>query len=147
VRLGHYCRSNGLRQDPRTIIGPTPDLVNERLKALVEQDAAVKRAAADYERLQAAADEETSKWEVSALAFYSAKQRRFGKVEHVVVDGQLTQWTPPGTPTLADLSRLDEAENQAQHLRDHAGEKAIKARQALDTARAKARRRLSHQAS
>lgn len=139
VPMGFWCLMVGLKQDPRTIIGPAPD----PLKQIVEETREVKRAAETYERKVAEADKATSAWEQAALAHYRAKQRRYESSRTVLVDGLPAEWAPPGTPTAGELRQLEAIGDEGNTLRQHAAEQVVKARMALDAARARARRQLS----
>jgi hypothetical protein len=140
---GDFCLQHGLREDPRRIIGPAPD----PLKPLIEQDRAVRKALAEFERLTAAADREVDKWEQIALEHLEAVRLNREHRQEVVVDGRLIAWVPANVPTLPEIRQLEERAAQAMIVRQHAAEQAIKARQALDGARARARARLERQAS
>jgi hypothetical protein len=142
VSNGFWCQQVGLKFDMRRLLGqPPPDILAD----LVEQDRSVKKALAEYERLTAEADRLTDQWERLALEELTAKRRRLANKQEVVVDGRLVSWSPPGTPTPGDIRQLTERQEQANLVREHAAEQALKARRALEVARARARARLKRE--
>jgi hypothetical protein len=142
--MGAYCMQYGLKEDPRRIIAPTRPV--DPYAGQIEQDRHVRRAAAEY---QAAAEEA----ERMMTAFHNAARdeqhaiaARAAVKQDLSVDGSLIEWVPPGAPSRHDLARLAEAREQADIWRQHVGDIAIKARQALEVARRNARRRLAAKA-
>jgi hypothetical protein len=140
VAKGYWCQAAGLFEDTSRTMMPTPV---DPIKEAAEQDREVKNALAAYQRATAADEQATAAFEAAALAHYRAKQRRYADGQTIYsVDGMPFTVAPPGASD-ADMQRLSAAQDQANTLREHAAMQAIKARQQLDAARARARRKLS----
>lgn len=139
TEAGHYwCQQAGLVIDPTRLLGQAIDPI----KAAVEADPAVRKALAELARLEANADVAVARWESVALEEWRANQRRRQDSQDVVVNGELISIRPQGSSD-GELRQLADALTAADETRRAAANKAIKARQELDAARARARRRLA----
>lgn len=137
VGLGEFCIVKGLAEDPSRIRATTP-APNPR----VERDREVAAALAAVSSAMKAADSATAAWEAAALRGWQTRARRVSGRQIFSVGGMLTEVIPPGA-TDADLRRLAEAEAEADMIRRQAGENVVKARQALEDARARVRGKLA----
>lgn len=135
--LGEYCAVYGLREDPSRIRPSSPG-VDPR----IEQNPEVRAAAAVWASAAQRAADATARWEEAALTRWQTKGRRLAGQQIISVGGMLTEIVPPGTGN-ADLARLRRAEEEADIVRQEAGEEVVKARQLLEDTRTRIRRKLA----
>jgi hypothetical protein len=143
VPMGFWCLMAGLIQDPRTIIAPSED----PRKALVETDPQVMKAKAEYQVAAEEAERVRLEWEGVAAVAHVADQQRRAVVQTVLVDGEMQDWTPAGTPSAREIYELNQQRDTLFHVKDHAAERMIKARHKLDAAKQQAWRRLASAAA
>jgi hypothetical protein len=84
VPMGQWCRQYGLKQDPRTIMHPSPD----PLRQIIEETKEVKRATQAYEQAASEDERATNVWRQAAVAYYNAKAAR--------MNGSQTVWPADG---------------------------------------------------
>ena len=139
VPLGDFCWTYGLAED----LSRRPPAPVDPVSAAVEQDRNVRKAA---EGLAAAMDAEegaTSNWERAALEGWRARARVVAESKDVfTAGGELTSCAPADLSD-RELRRLEEAEAEAEDVRRRAGLRVVAARQQLEDARLRARRKLS----
>jgi hypothetical protein len=143
VPLGTWCLQYGLAQDPRTII---TSVQPDPLRPLVEQDPRVKQAARDLANAQADFNQADAAWRSAAQANVDARRRLVRDKQDLVVDGRLVEIRPQGTSDY-ELAQLDEAQAQASIMREAAHDVVVKVRTKLESAKRRARARLSSAAA
>jgi hypothetical protein len=136
--LGDYCFTYGLAED----LSLRPPAPVDPVRAAVEQDREVRKAAEALDAAMAAEEAATSNWERAALEGWRARARLVGESRDVFVNGELVKLRP-GDLNDRELRALAEAEAEAEEVRRRAGARVVAARQQLEDARSRARRRLS----
>jgi hypothetical protein len=139
VPLGFWCLAAGLQQDPRTILAQSPD----PMKAAVEQDRRVRSAQAGYDKAMSRADQARAEWERVVAAHAAADRDYRQNVREVVVGGELRSISPAGAASKFDVDKLAQ---EAEPLRESwlaAAKAAVKARDALESAKARVRHELA----
>jgi hypothetical protein len=103
----------------------------------------VLKAKAAYATAAQEAERTQLEWEGAAAVAQSAAVRRSAVVQIVSVDGMPEEWTPPGTPSRREIYELGQQRDTLFTVREHAGEKMIKALRQLEAAKRQAWRQLA----